>query len=295
MTSQAHYIESLKSLTVPRGKSDDDSELADAQLQADYQSVLGSVAFTAPTRADALIYIQALQRRGHAPRLVDCRRLNVLVRYLKKAPVGIFHRKVAEPRRLIAFSDSAFKAQEEESSGLALRGIAVLLTTADCISPTSKDGACQLIDYLTRKLKRVVRSTFAAEYNALLDSIEHLLLLQLTLHQLWYGAHATASQLMQILESGQLLPRVEIAIDAKSVYDALCAPDISTPQEAGLKLHLLAVRDRLSKGILHALHWVDTRDMLGDPFYKGHGAQRANRRRNAAGDQQTATSSSLPL
>ena len=84
-----------------------------------------------------------------------------------------------EPRRLVAFSDSAFKAQEEEASGLALRGVAVLLTTSRPLSPTSDHGSCQVVDYLTRKLKRVVRSTFAAEYNALLDSIGHLLLLQL--------------------------------------------------------------------------------------------------------------------
>ena len=70
-------------------------------------------------------------------------------------------------------------------------------------------------------------------------------------------------------ETGQLQPIIVAATDARAVYDAIAAADATDPAEASLKLHLLAVRDRLRQRVLEAIHWLDTRDMLPDGMTKG--------------------------
>ena len=58
-------------------------------------------------------------------------------------------------------------------------------------------------------------------------------------------------------------------MDARSVSDALAATDVCTPQEASLRLHLIAVRDRLTRGLIRSISWTDTRDMVADALTKG--------------------------
>ena len=52
-------------------------------LRGAYRSVLGAVAVTALTKADLAVYIQALQRRAHAPRIQECKRFNLAIKYLR--------------------------------------------------------------------------------------------------------------------------------------------------------------------------------------------------------------------
>ena len=114
-------------LSLYKGKTEDEA-LVDETLKESFSSLLGGVAWTALSRAESAVYIQALQRRGSKPRYVDCKKINTLVRYLKRHKIGIWYGLFSGKVRLLPFTDSAFKAQEDEGNGLALRGLAVLLT-----------------------------------------------------------------------------------------------------------------------------------------------------------------------
>ena len=103
--------------------------------------------------------------------------------------------------------------------------------------------------------------------NALIDTIESLMLLQLILHQCYCGGNAEELLIKQ--EAGKLYPPIDLFIDAKSVKDAISAAEVCTPQEASLKLHLITIRDRLVRGLLRSVSWTDTRDMLADGLTKG--------------------------
>ena len=169
----------------------------------------------------------------------------------------------------MGFSDAAFRAQPEESSGLALRGLAVMLMEDDQPGPCSKSSNVNLIDFLVRRIRRVVRSTFSAELNALIDALGNLLLVQLALHDIFCGVSSDVNELVERLEAGRLYPPTECCTDAMSVWQAIVAEDCGTPQECSLKLHLLSLRDRLQRGVLRSIHWTDTRDMVGDGLTKG--------------------------
>ena len=90
-------------------------------------SVLGAVAWIVLTRAELAVYVQALQRRAHAPRVTDCERLDLVIRYMKKYKCGLKFISLKHPLKLFGFIDVPFKAQPAEPTGLALRGLAVIL------------------------------------------------------------------------------------------------------------------------------------------------------------------------
>jgi hypothetical protein len=269
---QFAYVEQLHPLAVGHLKGTVETELVDDSLKSQFHSLLGGVAWTVLTRAEIAIYVQALQRRASAARVCDCRRINTVLRFLKRHKNGIMYPCIVGPVRLVGFTDSAFKAMENEGSGLALRGLAILLCAeiaGDMVFTAGEPVTVNLLEWLVRRLRRVVRSTFAAELNALIDSIETLILLQLALHQVYCGTLESADVLLQRMETGGLYPPIDLLVDAQSVSDAVAAPDVCTPQEASLKLHLITIRDRLARGLLRSLSWTDTRDMVADALTKG--------------------------
>ena len=58
-------------------------------------------------------------------------------------------------------------------------------------------------------------------------------------------------------------------LDALSVVAAVTATFIKTPADNGVLVHVQYLRELLDKGILHAIIWQDTRDMLADGMTKG--------------------------
>ena len=99
----------------------------------------------------------------------------------------------------------------------------------------------------------MVRSTFSAELNALIDAIETLILTQLAIHQVIHGTNETADELLQALEDGQLDPPIDMVIDARSVFDSLAVQDVCNPADKSLKLHLISNTAKLETGILRNL------------------------------------------
>ena len=136
-------------------------------------------------------------------------------------------------------------------------------------SPAGPDGKCHLLEFVSERQRRVIRSTYSGELNGLIDAIELLLLIQMACHQCSTPGDTTALDMAHMLEDGSLEPPAEAVTDARSVFDSIAATDAGQLAESSLTLHLLAIRDRLRCGTLHALWWSDTRDMLADGLTKG--------------------------
>ena len=133
----------------------------------------------------------------------------------------------------------------------------------------SFSGKANLVDFILRRQRRAARSTFSAELNWLVDSIEQMSLVQIALHQVYCGIRQPPEDMIDLLENGGLHPKFDIAVDARALYDAVVAIHAREPQENISKLHFISVRDRLTQGMIRKTHWVDTRDMLADGLTKG--------------------------
>ena len=268
---QTKYAEQLKPMPLEGLKEMAAEDLVNEAHTSLYMSLLGGVAWMVLTRSDISVYVQALQRRAQTPRVEDCKRLNVVCRYIKRRPRGLRYRKFRKgiPQAIICFSDAAFKALVEESSGLALRGCCILLAETGEDELTVGEGLCHMIEFICGRQRRVVRSTYSAELNGLIDSIEKAILVQILFHQIWCACDQSVADMATLQEEGKLQPPIKGVVDAKAVFDSIRASDVCEPAESSLKLHLLAIRDKLAAGILQQLFWGDTRDMLADGLTKG--------------------------
>ena len=88
LTHQYVYVGSISPIKVELYSRKDDETLCDGPCPDAYRSVLGAVAWAVLTRAELAVYVQAFQRRVHAPRVADCKRLNLVIRYMKEHKCG---------------------------------------------------------------------------------------------------------------------------------------------------------------------------------------------------------------
>ena len=267
---QNTYVSQLQQIDIADIKGEDDETTVSDRFHSQYMSLLGGIAWMVLTRVDLAVFVQALQRRAHAPRVCDLKRLNTVVRYAKRRPLSIFYAKMPSKTvyHLCCITDAAFKAQPEDGSGLALKGCCILLRPSED-GALSSSGVSHLIEYQCRRQRRVVRSTFSAELNSLLDGLESAMTIQIIFHELEFGCSTMPGSLARMQEEGQLVPPLIAATDARAVFDAVAAAEICAPAESSLALHLLSIRDRITRGVLKYLYWFDTRDMLSDGLTKG--------------------------
>ena len=133
-----------------------------------YRSLLGAVAFLLLTRIDVAVFVSALQRWGHAPKIIHVKRLNVLTKWIQVNPKRLVYgsftvrgdRQVVTGVHQRAFSDSAFK--KEEQTGHCMRGAAYLLCLGSIDDAFIRTAVCHLLDFISRQQRKVVRATFSA-------------------------------------------------------------------------------------------------------------------------------------
>ena len=58
-------------------------------------------------------------------------------------------------------------------------------------------------------------------------------------------------------------------VDAKAVFDAVCADTVKITTDKRMFVPTLAVREQLDRLQLAQISWIDTLDMLADAFTKG--------------------------
>ena len=124
---QCVYVGSIQPIKTFLHQGKDDEALCDGFCHGACRSVLGAVAWTVLTRVELAVYVQALQRRAHAPGVTGCKRLNLVIRYMEKHKCGLKSVNFKHPLKLVGFIDAAFKAQPDVPIGLALGGGAATL------------------------------------------------------------------------------------------------------------------------------------------------------------------------
>jgi len=229
-----------------------------------YQSLLGAVAYAGLTRVDAIVFIVALQRHSHASDVIHVKRLNVLVKWLQKNPKKITYKRFySKVQHIKIIADSSFK--KEEDKGHSLRGLLVLLCDG---SEYTKGGVCHVLDFATKALRLVTRSTFSSELLGACDSFDHALMIMFILNEIVRGVPTKLDQKTLREHGGFAVPAI-LYIDALSVHAATCSAYIKPPAEKGLLAHVQYLREAMERNLLYALVWIDTRDMTADGLTKG--------------------------
>lgn len=125
-THRCVYVDSIQRVKSDLYAEKDDESLCGVVCHEAYGSVLGAVAWAVLTGAELAVYVQASQRRAHAPRVTDCKMLNLVIGHMKKHNCGLKGVCLKHPLKLVSFIDAVFKAQPDEPIGLALRGVVAI-------------------------------------------------------------------------------------------------------------------------------------------------------------------------
>ena len=125
-----------------------------------------------------------------------------------------------------------------------------------------------MLDYYCRKQHRRVRSTFTAELYNMIDITNFSLVIASLLTEVTMGA-MSAERLCDAADVGRFAFPVESVVDARSVFDALASSPVKPPEDKSMLLHLLKFREWLDLGVVRALWWCDTDDMVADAMTKG--------------------------
>ena len=260
---QIEYIAALKPIVHPQiGKQNAEQECCTA-LHDLFRSLLGAAAFATLTRADVCVFIVALQKAAHKSKVKHVKALNRLVRWMQKHPQALVYRPMDGPLCLQTHSDSAFK--KEETTGHALKGTVVMLTS---INSSGRTAVAHLLDFSSKRVRHVTRSTFSAELFAACDSVDTTLLLAQLLHEIWTPQRAIG-EARRLRESGGYAIPIVLCIDAMSIWSAVAAIHVRTPAEKSLLGHLQFLKELLTRRAVHTLRWVDTRMMHADGLTKG--------------------------
>lgn len=123
--------------------------------------------------AELAVYVQALQRRALAFRSQDFKWHLLVIRHTKRHKCGLKPVALKHQYELVGFIDVVFKAQPDEPTALALRGLAAILQedSLDINQFMPFSGKINLIDLTVTQQRRVVRSASGAELNGFVDRI----------------------------------------------------------------------------------------------------------------------------
>ena len=80
--------------------------------------LLGAVAYALMTRIDVAVFVCAMQRVTHKPKIIHVKRLNAVLRWMQANPKRLIFRPAAGPSHLRCVGDAAFKEEEEAGHSL---------------------------------------------------------------------------------------------------------------------------------------------------------------------------------
>ena len=262
---QTEYVSGMKTIPTESYRGLGTNSKCEPVLHVQYQSLLGAVAYTGLTRLDVIVFIVALQRYSHAPEVIHVKRLNILVRWMQKNPRKLCYKRMPSnvPKHLKIIGDSSFKKEEEK--GHSLRGVLIVLCSG---SDMTKGGIVHILDFATKALRLVTRSTFSAELLGGCDSFDLGLMILFILNEIHAGVPSKLDARSLRENGGFSIPAV-LCLDALSVFAAVTATYIKPPAEKGLLAHVQYLRELLDRHVLYALMWLDTRDMTADGMTKG--------------------------
>ena len=239
---QIDYCISIEPMKISRARLNNRLSELTPEEKSEFRSIIGQLNWVATqTRPDIAFDVCELSGCVGKSTVADIVKLNKIVARLTTDCV-----KITVPRMddisncfLECFSDSSYA---NLPSGGSQGGFIVFL----------KDGSgnsCPIY-WQSRKIRRVVKSTLAAETLALLDGAE--------------AAHFIASIISHLL----IIPPIKIAcyVDNLSLANAIYSSKLV--EDRRLRIDIAVLQDMMKRGELDGVKWVRSEDQLADSLTK---------------------------
>ena len=239
---QFEYIQTIEPVTVSSKRTMVKSADLSDREKAEYRALVGQLNWVAThTRPDAAFDVCELGANYNSATVGDLLRLNKVVSRLKTDNLRLQFPKMENINQcsLECYADASFA----NLLGSASQGGFIVLLK------DSAGNRCPIF-WQSRKIRRVVKSTLAAETLALLDCAS--------------AAVYIREVLMEICRCG-LVP-IKCYTDNKSLLDTLNSN--KNVDDRRLRIDLAVLQDMLHKGEINHVSWVDTSHQLANCLTK---------------------------
>ena len=239
--SQSNYSDSIETIVVPNWQS---HRPLSKFLAKKYRSVLGALSWISlNSRPDFAFMSSSLASRQTNPTIADLRDLNRAIKALKSNNgLGIEYTNF-RPTRIIVHSDSSLGNLENFGTQ---HGYVVLLA--------NENGQTNLVDWASRKLKRVAHSTLTAETLGVVAAVDAAIHSQ----NLWKHI------------SGQEIP-IDVITDCKSLVDSVRST--KPVSEKALIPTVQSLRDRLRLREINSISHILTSENYADAMTKARSSK----------------------
>lgn len=242
--NQMDYIGSLEEITLGGQRASRRSDDLGGRESEQYQVLTGQLIWlAAQSRPDIAFDVCELSTHCHAAKVENILRANKVVTKVKNTPFSLTFPVLENVSHLTVecYSDASFG---NLSDGGSQGSYLVFLV--------DHRGVRSVVSWQSRKVRRVVKSTLAAETLALLDGAEASILI--------------SNLVAELLALGNNQPIVKCYVDNKSLVEAVYST--KAIEDKHLRINMAVLRDMLARGDLHSVEWVQSSCQLADALTK---------------------------
>ena len=271
------YLDDVKPIFITKARRSKGTEAVTSAEKTELMSLVGQLAWVARESLPQVSFdVSDLQQRFNTATVNELVRSNSILRQAKKLVATNIIKFIPlnlKDATFVSVTDASFAGQPKGSSQM---GLAVLIASNKILEGS---GNANMIEWASKKIHRVVKSTLAAEAAAMSYGFDRTFFAREVFTEIMYGrdrkwrdvAPALPLALQLTAESSltdDLSFPVGMATDCKSLYD-VCIRPTSMPTEKRVTLDLLDVRHHLDQHpSMYQVRWIPTTAMLVDALTK---------------------------
>ena len=244
---QISYIESIKPVPVFKQQSMMRHELLNKNELKQFRSVIGQLGWAGgQTRPDIAFDCCELSSSVKHATIEDLLRANKVLSRAKSEPVVLTFKDMRDlsTAKFVCFNDSSFGNLCDGGS----QGSYVIFLEG-------QNGNCSPLMWQSKKLRRVVRSTMAAETLSLVEAAEACFWLSGILKEI-------------LLDSQDRPPQysIECRTDSHQLYDAVYS--IRPVSDKRLRIDVAVLKEMIERKKVTQIKWIDKKYQLADSLTK---------------------------
>lgn len=243
--SQQTYTEDLESIEISKSRQFHRHLPISEDERRALRGVVGRLNWVAnQTRPDLSFETLDLSMSVNDATVTDLLKANKAVRQLKTEQCSVSFPNLGpiDKLRMVIHSDASHANLRD---GVSSAGAYLIFLVGD-------DGESCPLSWKSVKIRRVVKSTLAAETMALVNAVDDAL----------YLRHL----LVEIIGNPNLHVPIDAYVDNRSLVENLRST--KGAQEKVLRIDLAILKDQLSKGDIRSVQWVESKSQLADSLTK---------------------------
>jgi hypothetical protein len=239
---QSGYIDNLNVISLPNERLKNKSDALTSEELTSYRSAIGKLNWIVQgTRPDIAIDLLMSAMKFQNGTVEDIMTLNKIIKKVKLDRCTIRYQNMGSPDKwkLVLFSDASFANLPDGTSS----------AMAYILFVVSPQAVCP-ISWVSKKIRRVVKSTLAAETLALQEGLEESIYMSKMLNDLF----------------PKLKFPVTAKVDCKDLVEGVYSTKPVTSKQ--LRIDMAYIKQCIADKIVDSINWVDTKDQLADSMTK---------------------------